>query len=356
MNWRHETWRKLYVREEGTFAQLPLFTRGLAAELLKICDDSGVIALGGKPLVNVIAFRLGATTGDRRLLPSAVAALFQDGYLIPGPDCVRMKNFVPAQGKKPIAFEEVGATSVGGELALNSPSVGSQLAANSQSTRSENEGNSGQSLQTPSVVPSVPIRSEPAEGEPPPPRPQADREIWAAYEWERRFKDAWANDPKYDGQFYRGNDADSRATGDLHEELLRMDRPARLAAQRRAPEMFAEYLGRSRATLVEARHRWRFFVEDFGGLLVPKAKVATPKTETFAERDERLRQEARLRDRQDTARQVAATNASIARLKERAPQIAGTVAALANALSVPPDPDPDAEANEARNRATGGRR
>lgn len=99
LTWKREPWRKLYVREEGSFAALPLFTRALAAELIKVCDDEGIIRTGGRPLAPAIAFQLGADLSDRRILERHLVALIQDGYLVPVPGSsdVQIRNFVPAQ-------------------------------------------------------------------------------------------------------------------------------------------------------------------------------------------------------------------------------------------------------------------
>ncbi len=80
--YRHEGWRKLYVREEGSFAQLPLYTRALAGQLLKLCDSQGKIACHGKEPWAAIAWRTGATRGDRRMLKRDVGLLLDDGYIV----------------------------------------------------------------------------------------------------------------------------------------------------------------------------------------------------------------------------------------------------------------------------------
>lgn len=93
MKWKYETWRKLYVKEEGAFAQLPLFARALAVEPLKICDDQGRIHLGGKEPGEAIAFTLGATQGDRRLLRIHIRLLPQEGYLTKSNGCLIVADF-----------------------------------------------------------------------------------------------------------------------------------------------------------------------------------------------------------------------------------------------------------------------
>lgn len=82
LRWRSEGWRKLYVREEGSFAQLPLYVRALAAELLKAADSRGRIECQGKEPWQAIAWRMGATRGDRRMLKRDIPKLIKDGYLV----------------------------------------------------------------------------------------------------------------------------------------------------------------------------------------------------------------------------------------------------------------------------------
>ncbi len=98
LRWRHEGWRKLYVREEGTFAQLPLYARALAAELLKIIDSAGRIDCNGKEPWRAIAWRLGATRGDRRMLKRDLDLLLEDGYLVRDPQTgdLIVRNFLLA--------------------------------------------------------------------------------------------------------------------------------------------------------------------------------------------------------------------------------------------------------------------
>lgn len=75
-------WVKLYVEERGSFGALPLVTRGIAAELLKICQDDGLIACGTREPWQAIAMRLGANQGDRRLLRRALSQLEADGFIL----------------------------------------------------------------------------------------------------------------------------------------------------------------------------------------------------------------------------------------------------------------------------------
>jgi hypothetical protein len=94
---RKGRWVKLYVREEGSFAQLPLYVRALGAELLKICDSTGRIALRGKAPWDAVAFQLGADLSDRRLLKKHIPLLIADGYLaVIGGDLL-VRNFADDQ-------------------------------------------------------------------------------------------------------------------------------------------------------------------------------------------------------------------------------------------------------------------
>jgi hypothetical protein len=100
MNWRYETWRRLYVREEGSFAALSYSAKALAAMLLKHCDDRGrIYARAGEPILDGLCARLGANRGERRTIRKAFGHLLKDGYLVEaGPGCLRIRNFTRAHG------------------------------------------------------------------------------------------------------------------------------------------------------------------------------------------------------------------------------------------------------------------
>src|SRR6185295_11060351 len=99
MNWRHETWRRLYVREQGSFAALSYSARTLAGQLLKHCDDRGrIYPRRGEAIADSICFRERASRTERRLIKAAVAELLDDGYLVPDGTGVRIRNFARGQG------------------------------------------------------------------------------------------------------------------------------------------------------------------------------------------------------------------------------------------------------------------
>ena len=106
MNWRHETWRRLYVREQGSFAALSYSARALAAMLLKHVDDRGrFVARRGEGLADAIACRVGASRGERRQIRAATAELLEDGYLVVEGPGVRIRNFHVGNGLEPAPTE-----------------------------------------------------------------------------------------------------------------------------------------------------------------------------------------------------------------------------------------------------------
>lgn len=116
MNWKHEKWRKLYLREVGTFAGLPLITRSIASYMLKLCDDDGVIAIRpGEELWRAVCARTGAATSERKIVKRACSELLSDGFLSPVEGGVMVKNFGHAQG--------LGRATVGLRSGLGKPTV-----------------------------------------------------------------------------------------------------------------------------------------------------------------------------------------------------------------------------------------
>jgi hypothetical protein len=97
MRWDRESWVKLYRREEGSFALLPLYARALAGELLKFADEAGRIYVGAREPWEAIAKLCGATTGDRRLLRQHVPMLIEDRYLVADGEYLVVRNLAKAQ-------------------------------------------------------------------------------------------------------------------------------------------------------------------------------------------------------------------------------------------------------------------
>lgn len=88
----------MYRREEGSFAQLPLVTRAIAAEILKLTNDDGVISVGDRAPWEAVCFALGATRGDRRVVKRAMEELLSDGYVIHDGQTLTVPNFPRFQG------------------------------------------------------------------------------------------------------------------------------------------------------------------------------------------------------------------------------------------------------------------
>ena len=97
--WKYGRYRKLYVREEGSFALLPLFARALAAQLLKACSDEGAIYVGDRRPAEALAFRFGANRRDRQLLRVYRPMLLEDGYVRLEGEFLLIRNFVDAQSQ-----------------------------------------------------------------------------------------------------------------------------------------------------------------------------------------------------------------------------------------------------------------
>lgn len=99
IDWRHETYRRLFVLERGSFARLPALCRGLAAELLKLCDDQGHIDIGDEDPAAVVCRALGAHRGERRMIREYIPMLVADGYLERGESHLAIRNFSHAQSR-----------------------------------------------------------------------------------------------------------------------------------------------------------------------------------------------------------------------------------------------------------------
>ncbi|WP_434042263.1 MULTISPECIES: hypothetical protein [Sorangium] len=138
----HWQWRKLYIREEGAFAQLPLFARALAAELLKFCDDDGRIYIGKREPWEAVARVAGAEMGERRLLRKYIDQLLADGYLTRHADHIVIRNLPMAQAKKVRDPSATGARpehepSASGARAVHEPSTSRARVEHEPSTRND---------------------------------------------------------------------------------------------------------------------------------------------------------------------------------------------------------------------------
>ncbi len=106
-------------------------------------------------------------------------------------------------------------------------------------------------------------------------RSTPDARIWNEFVWQRKFGTAWS--AAYQTlTLPGGGEAATKATAALGDLLGHMTPGQRLAAQDRAPVMFAEFLADRSPRMVKARHPWAWFVTAFNGLLVPAKEPAAP--------------------------------------------------------------------------------
>jgi hypothetical protein len=91
-------WRKLFTQEPSDFAELSVYTRGLAAILLKKADEDGFVATADESMVERVARRVGANRGDRRRLGEDINDLLKDGYLVVQDGRLYIRNMVAFQG------------------------------------------------------------------------------------------------------------------------------------------------------------------------------------------------------------------------------------------------------------------
>lgn len=142
MKWGEVRWRRLYIREEGSFALLPLYVRALAGELLKFTDDDGRIFVGEREPWEVIARLAGAEIGERRMLRQHIPLLLKDGYLVRDGAYIIVKNQVVAQGRdKRQAGTSHARTenesSMSGERVVNEHGTSGERTQNESCTNSE---------------------------------------------------------------------------------------------------------------------------------------------------------------------------------------------------------------------------
>jgi hypothetical protein len=117
----------------------------------------------------------------------------------------------------------------------------------------------------------APMRSDPAH--PAGARSNGGAKLWNEHDWRERFGRAWRE--KYQTAGY-GDAGDTKACVALGEVLWKIPTEERLAAQAKAPEMFAEFLANGDPRVSNRRHPFLFFVHEWGGLRVGKLTTAPP--------------------------------------------------------------------------------
>ena len=159
INFKHETYVRLFRREEGEFAQLSMVTRAVATYCLKLVDDEGRIPLGGRTPAEAVGFLGRATAGDRRVLRRVVPELLCEGFFIMYDGFLVIKNFSQAQGKKKPAAKGVVEpirSRIGTELKANETRIGTELKANENPTSpNPAEVHRHDSCSIPSFLPSL---------------------------------------------------------------------------------------------------------------------------------------------------------------------------------------------------------
>lgn len=282
MNWRHETWRKLYIREEGSFAALSYSARAAAAMLLKICDEQGrIYSRHGEEILDAICFRFGADRGERRMVKKGIDELVADEHLVIGLGWVRIRNFRRAQGHPDEVGPEVAATMLrsgrddvandtrpcSDDDATGSPSCSDDV-ANGARPRTEDCVNDAELLKAGGTVPSVPSEGFlPSDGTPPTRDPSstevaapAAQPRWrSGYAWWFAFGLAWRDGPG-EGHFSYGNGGDTKAQGELDGVLARMTTVELEGLWHRRGEFFDRFFASKSQRLVEGRYAFALFV------------------------------------------------------------------------------------------------
>ncbi len=305
MNWRHETWRKLYIREEGSFAALSYSARAAAAMLLKICDEQGrIYSRHGEDILDAICFRFGADRGERRMVKKGIDELVADEHLVMGVGWVRIRNFRRAQGHPDEVGPEVVATMLRSgrddvandtrpsneDDAIVSSSCSDDV-ANGARPCNEECVNDAELLKAESTVPSVPSEGFlPSEGTPPTRDPSSTVQVapatptWrSSYTWWFAFGLAWRDGPG-EGHFSYANGGDSKAQGELAGVLARMTDVELEGLWQRRAEFFERFFASRSPRLVEGRYafalfvaRWSDFRPDLPAPRVAPARASPPR-------------------------------------------------------------------------------
>lgn len=296
MNWRYETWRKLYVREEGAFAALSYSARAAAAMLLKHVDARGrIYARAGEDIIDAICFRLGADRGERRQLRTAITDLLADGYLVQGQGWVGVRNFRRAHPHldemetEAAAIEQrtssepaANASPTGSECVAIVSRTGIEPVANEQRVGTEARVNAAEPLECVCAVPSEEFRAEISSSSPAPSGlardpfsvvggaarpPTATKPDWLrGWKWRESFGDAWATAHKTQGY---GSGGDTKAARELEDVLAGFPEATVAALWERRQEIFAAFLGKQDPYLKQAKYpfsllvaRWNDFRPD----------------------------------------------------------------------------------------------
>lgn len=90
-------WRKLWRDETPRFMRLPFLTRAIAAELLKMADDSGVLC-DAEDWIRTVERYLAVDPNQRRTVRAALAQLMEHGYLADWDEKIVITGWAKWQG------------------------------------------------------------------------------------------------------------------------------------------------------------------------------------------------------------------------------------------------------------------
>jgi hypothetical protein len=96
MKWGHN-WRKLYRQPSQEWLSLPLSTRGLGDEMIRVAADDGTIYIGEDP-VSGLCRAVDAQPLERRRVKADLDLLLQDGFCSIDGKYIRIRNLQVAQG------------------------------------------------------------------------------------------------------------------------------------------------------------------------------------------------------------------------------------------------------------------
>jgi hypothetical protein len=280
MDWRHESWRRLYVREVGSFAALPFWARALAGMLLKYCDSQGRICVRpGEDVIEGVAMRLCSNSNERKPLRKYLSMLVDDGYAEVADSALRVRNFRQAQGgsitaeadpdDEPGASREPAGSQPGASRVPTEQQAGvsgapdeRQPGASRAPAGRADRVKSAESLDSdPAFLPS----SLPSSEEELLPRdPSAtEQEPKSAFDWytcfQVRYLTRW-------GKHYGRGQADGEQISKLNTKLESLPAAERHADWNRRDEMVAAFFARTDERTRSAGWKFAFFVGAFDGL------------------------------------------------------------------------------------------
>jgi hypothetical protein len=155
----YEAFLWLYCEESGSFARLSVFARGLAGELLRLCNDVGEIE-NCRDLAALVRASVGGAAGLSRhhwpYVQRWIAELQADGYVVATENGYRIPNFEKAQPTSremlaEDAEEPAAAPQLDGEVSANRERTVGEPSADRRPTDGEVSANRERSVGEPSA-------------------------------------------------------------------------------------------------------------------------------------------------------------------------------------------------------------